>query len=192
MERLKVLVVDDSAVYRKIVASAVDATELAITENTASSGAIAIERMENTKYDVVLLDVFMPEMDGIEVLTEIKRRWRNVPVIMISSTGGKNAATTLKALEIGAIDFIMKPLDADYEKNMEILKNHLKVIFAQLKIKSYQTNVVVEEKRQVQPVAKKTSISGVDLILIASSTGGPVALNTVFEGLQGLKKPLLV
>lgn len=199
MDKLKALVVDDSVVYRKIISAAVDGTEMAKVEATASNGVLAIERLEHGKYDVVLLDVNMPEMDGIETLKQIKRRWTGIPVIMISGTGGKNAEVTLKALEIGALDFIMKPLDENYEKNMEIVQRQLKILFAEIKVKSFKS---VEKSNKIEKnygivntekYKNKVSISGVDIVLIASSTGGPIALEKVFTNFpKGFHKPILV
>ena len=67
-KKLKVLVVDDSLVYRNILSRAVEKSSIAVVDCTASNGAIALERLEQRSIDVVLLDVFMPQMDGIETL----------------------------------------------------------------------------------------------------------------------------
>jgi two-component system chemotaxis response regulator CheB len=206
MHKLKVLLVDDSSVYRNIIKNAVEATGLAEVGNVASNGALAIERMEINNYDVVLLDVNMPQMDGIQALEIIKRKWNKTPVIMISGTGGKQAEITIKALEKGAMDFIVKPAEENYNKNMEIVKNHLKVLFAQIKIenkrftdfKITENNVMKKEiKNEAKTEFKKTviknSISPVDIILIASSTGGPVALEKIFQGFgHDFRKKILV
>ena len=199
MEKLRVLVVDDSAVYRKIISTAVDNTGMAVVEHTASNGVLALERLEHGLYDVVLLDVNMPEMDGIEALSKIKYRWPSIQVIMISGTGGKNAEITLRALELGAVDFLVKPLEADYEKNMEVVGTHLKLLFAQIQMKDFGKEFLRETAKkepltqEVLLQAAKVHLTGVDLIVIASSTGGPVALEQIFGEIdKGFAKPVLV
>lgn len=203
MGKLQVLIVDDSIVYRKIIVAAVEGTGCVSVVQSASNGIIALERIDQGRFDVVLLDVNMPEMDGIETLSRIKRKHPEVSVIMVSSTEGKNAEITLKALEMGAMDFIMKPLEENYERNMQILQNYLQGLFAQVILKRMESGKrsgFVELKNvegirtnlNVQPFEKKR-MTGIDLVVIASSTGGPVALEKVLTGLpDDFVKPILV
>lgn len=192
--KLKVLVVDDSAVYRKILSTAVENTGLAQVEHTASNGSLAIERLQHGKYDVVLMDVNMPELDGIETLKMIKNRWPETHVVMVSSNGGKNAKTTLEALAGGALDFILKPLEQDYDKNLEIVTSFLKVLFTQIQVKIMGTRKAAEPVKCIETkVSTRTRITGVDMVLVASSTGGPAALEKVFTGFgTNFYKPILV
>ena len=195
MANLKILIVDDSAIYRKILTEAVNSTGIAIAHQTASNGLIALERLKIDTFDAVLLDVNMPEMDGMEALTVILKYYPKMPVIMISSSTGKSATITLKALELGAIDFILKPLEQNYDTNMEIIKNQLKILFSQLKINSLNNNSKLKETREPTLAAnsEKTKIAGVDLLVIASSTGGPNALEKIFSSLgNDFIKPTLV
>jgi len=104
VHKLKVLVVDDSLVYRKIISRAVERTERAVVDCTASSGITALERLEQRSIDVVLMDVYMPGMDGIETLARIKEKYEDLPVIIISSGGVDGARLTVRALEEGAMD----------------------------------------------------------------------------------------
>lgn len=180
MRNLNILIVDDSIVYRKILNAAVEATNESSLVQTVPSGAVALEYLKLTPYDVVLLDVNMPEMNGIEALRRIKKDFPKIQVVMVSGTGGKNAQITIDALEIGALDFIVKPLEESYERNMEIIKNHLRLLFVQIKSglrsgESQKSGIMISPKR-------KSTIKGIDLILIASSTGGPMALEKVITG----------
>lgn len=196
MEKLKILVADDSAVYRRILTQAVEATGLATVEHVASNGALAVERMENGTYDAALLDVNMPEMDGLQALEIIKKRWPDVPVIMISGTGGGNAAVTLRALRYGALDFIVKPQEQNYDANMDVVKSSLGQLFAQIRIRRCDTHpakTIPAPKIQKEQPVRKTAIDGVDVVVIASSTGGPMALETVFTGFgENFEKPILL
>lgn len=194
MGNLSVMIADDSAVYRKILSSAVEGTEYAYVQNTASNGAIALEHLKNGYFDVVLLDVNMPEMDGIETLKRIKADFPQIHVIMVSSTGGKNTEITIEALGMGALDFILKPLQESYERNMEIVKIHLKSLFAQIRMRNGEIQTKQNKSSFLTDrIQTKNSMSGIDLVVIASSTGGPVALENIIIGLsKNFMKPILL
>lgn len=198
MDKLRVLVVDDSALYRKILTEAVEATGIAAVLETASNGVTALERLAKGTFEIVLLDVIMPEMDGIQTLRHIKRNYPQIDVIMISGMGGDNAAVTVEALEFGAMDFIVKPSGSDQATNLEFIKGYLKALFNQIRIKkrtSSQRTVPSETRKspQLPSGTKSEPLTGVDLILVAASTGGPKALDVLFSGLPaGLKQPVLV
>ncbi|MTV48888.1 chemotaxis-specific protein-glutamate methyltransferase CheB [Heliobacillus mobilis] len=213
MEKLKVLVADDTLVYRKILTHAVESTGLATVEFTASNGLLAMERIRHNKLDVALLDMFMPEMDGLAVLEQIRNEHPHIAVILISGRGPDNASATVRALSLGALDFILKPEESDANKSMEKLKSQLQALFAQIKIKKLssdkESSALTREQTQkplsvALPVAKerttaslsinqKRKFNGVDLVVIASSTGGPVALEKVCQQLPAnFSIPVLV
>src|SRR5499427_2830610 len=106
--KIRVLVVDDSAVMRKMIPSLLSRDEEIEVVATAIDGDFALGKIEQLKPDVVTLDVDMPRMDGITTLGLIVSKHR-VPVLMLSSLTTRDAALTLKALEMGAVDFICKP-----------------------------------------------------------------------------------
>ena len=108
-EKLKVLVVDDTILYRKIVSEVLSAFPGVEIVGTASNGKTAISRIASLKPDLITLDVDMPSMDGIQVLEEINRLGYDVGVIMLSSLTHEGSELTVKALELGAFDFIPKP-----------------------------------------------------------------------------------
>jgi two-component system chemotaxis response regulator CheB len=201
MDKLRVLIVDDSIVYRKILVQAVEATGVAIAAQTASNGILALERLEQDRYDVALMDVNMPELDGIATLKRIRVQYPQLTVIMISSAGAQNAAVTLDALAAGALDFIVKPLEADYDQNLKMVRNHLQVLFAQIQMASLATWGIAGPKEAAaprpepgsRPTAREAKLSGVDLIVMAASTGGPMALEAVLKGFaRGFAKPILI
>lgn len=198
MDPLRVLVADDSPVYRKILIQAVEATGVATVVHTASNGSLAIERLENGVYDAVLLDLNMPVMDGMQALPIIKARWPSVAVIVISGVDGGSAAVTLRALRNGALDFIVKPLDQDYNRNMETVRSNLQHLFAQVRLNRINGSAAKRVSNAAMPAPKpaahtSTSIDGVDLIVIASSTGGPMVLESIFENFgESFHKPMLL
>jgi len=110
-ERIRVLVVDDSALMRKLI-PAILAREPSIeVVGTAMDGAFALKKIEELKPDVVTLDLEMPRMDGIETLRLIMRR-APLPVILFSTHSKEGGYATFKALALGAVDFLAKPKDA--------------------------------------------------------------------------------
>lgn len=202
MDKLNVLIVDDSIVYRRILTAAVENTRMASMIQSASNGILALERLQQGEYDVVLMDVNMPEMDGIEALKRMKAARPQLQVVMISSKGGKNAAVTLECLQLGAMDFIVKPVDNDYDSNMIFVQQQLKILFSQVLLMRMSTskqplmtaagaNPAVMTK--IPDKSVRTSLSGIDLVLIASSTGGPSALEKLLTGISSdFLTPILI
>ncbi|MEN1759365.1 chemotaxis-specific protein-glutamate methyltransferase CheB [Anoxynatronum sibiricum] len=215
MAKLKVLVVDDTIIYRKILSQAVEDTGLCQVSKTAPNGAIALDWLKQRSFDVVLLDVFMPEIDGLETLKQIKMDYPHIDVIMISSDGSESVKNTMKALELGALEFILKPTGGDENHNIASITRMLKILFAQIQIRqmsrrtsdgeSHSNTAHVKanrllDQRQVprqlavqQPTNKQKGSWRADMVLIASSTGGPVALERLFSSLpHELNIPMLI
>src|ERR1700716_1428377 len=110
-ERIRVLIVDDSALMRKLI-PAILARESSIeVVGTAMDGAFALKKIEELQPDVVTLDLEMPRMDGMETLRLIMGR-APLPVILFSTHSKKGGYATLKALALGTVDFVAKPKDA--------------------------------------------------------------------------------
>ena len=107
-KKIKVLVIDDSALVRQILVEILKAAHDIEVVGTASDPFVARERIKELKPDVLTLDVEMPRMDGITFLSNLMRL-RPMPVVMVSSLTERGAETTLKALELGAVDFVSKP-----------------------------------------------------------------------------------
>ncbi len=111
MDDISVLICDDSALMRNLISRIIDGTEGMKVIAKAQNGQMALDRLAdpNIKPDVMVLDIEMPVMNGIEFLKERKARKIDVPVIVLSSIAIKGAAVTMQALELGAVDFITKP-----------------------------------------------------------------------------------
>src|ERR1700726_3254537 len=108
---VRVLVVDDSALMRKLIPQMLATDESIEVVGTAMDGSFCLKKIEELKPHVVTLDLEMPGMNGIDTLKEIMRR-HPVPVIVVSSHSTEGASITLKALGLGAFDFVAKPHDA--------------------------------------------------------------------------------
>lgn len=109
MTPVRVLVVDDSVVVRRLVATALESHPGVEVIASAPNGRVALAKIEQHAPDAVTLDVEMPVMDGIQALQEIRRRWPDLPVVMFSTLTDRGAAATLEALSMGASDYVTKP-----------------------------------------------------------------------------------
>ena len=143
---LSVMVVDDSAVYRKILTGVLEDIPGVHIVGTAANGRLALERMERLRPQAVLLDVEMPEMNGLETLEKIRSVFPTVGVVMISSMGKRAVDTTVAALEKGAIDFITKPDGESPEENHKTLVERLSPILWTFNTK--RTLASVRQKHQ--------------------------------------------
>jgi two-component system, chemotaxis family, protein-glutamate methylesterase/glutaminase len=179
-ERIRVLVVDDSALMRKLI-PAILARESSIeVVGTAMDGAFALKKIEELQPDVVTLDLDMPRMDGMETLRLIMRR-APLPVVLFSTHSKEGGYATLKALALGAVDFLAKPKDAAVGRLEEIADQ----LIAKIKVAKRAAGrklppVVVDEK----PAPKKASRGALPprrAIAIGISTGGPNALQFVLS-----------
>lgn len=107
-ERIRVMVVDDSVVIRRLVTVALEEDPVIEVVGTASNGSIGLQRIPQYNPDVLTLDIEMPEMNGLEMLRRVRREYPNVRVIMFSTLTERGAAVTLDALTLGADDYVAK------------------------------------------------------------------------------------
>src|SRR5260221_12739488 len=126
---IRVLVVDDSAFMRRVISEAIAAQPDMEVAGVAINGLDALLKVEQTQPDVVTLDVEMPEMDGLAALRHLMARYPR-PVVMLSSLTQQGAVTTLRALSIGAVDFVAKPsgsISLDFHRVREELLEKVRV-----------------------------------------------------------------
>jgi two-component system, chemotaxis family, protein-glutamate methylesterase/glutaminase len=109
MDDISVLVCDDSALMRNLISRIVNENQGMHVVATAMNGKFALEKIPLVKPDVIVLDIEMPVMNGVEFLRERKARKWDIPVIILSSVATEGAAVTIQCLELGASDFITKP-----------------------------------------------------------------------------------
>jgi two-component system, chemotaxis family, protein-glutamate methylesterase/glutaminase len=181
-EKLRVLVVDDSALMRKLIPQALLHDPTIEVVGTAMDGAIGLKKIEELRPDVVTLDLDMPRMDGIEMLRQITRKHR-VPVIVVSAQTTQGASLTLKALAFGAFDFVTKPPDA--------ASGRIEQIAAELAIKikvaaasgAPKMIITVPASKRKEPRRTTMPHWPSRIIAIGISTGGPNALQYLFSQL---------
>ena len=109
MDKISVLVVDDSALMRNLVSRIIDSAPNLHTVATAMNGKFALEKIPLCKPDIIVLDIEMPVMTGVQFLEERKKRRIDIPVIVLSSIATEGAEVTMRCLELGASDFLTKP-----------------------------------------------------------------------------------
>ena len=195
---LNVMLVDDSAIVRGLLRRIIQQDDKLNIIGTASDGKIAVDKYKNLKPDVVLMDIEMPEMDGIEALTEILQIDPQAKVIMCSSLTQKGASMTVKALRIGAVDCLAKPTSNSIDRSQDFEDQLLLRLKAFAKKKRGTETVssnpassspVATSKRQegglsIREFPNSLAVSKPQVIAIGSSTGGPKALSTVLSQLN--------
>jgi len=221
-KKIKVLVVDDTIVYRKAVSDILAEMPGVEVVGVAHNGKIAVSKIQTLKPDLLTLDIEMPEMNGIEVLQYLQQHAPNVSAIMVSTLTSEGGDMTMRALELGAYDFILKPSAT----NINDSKQQLRTLLAPL-IKAFQTgrttvgslqagarSGVVARKVGACPTAMR-STSGMplaagarsavpgaaasrrqgksEIVTIGISTGGPNALARMMPMLPGdLGVPIVI
>lgn len=124
-EKIRVLVVDDSMVMRRVVSDVLAAEPDLEVQPPAAGGALALARLESGAIDVIVLDVEMPDMTGLDVLAELRKRRSSPVVIMFSASTQKAAAITLEALSLGASDYVTKPSTGSPQASVELIRTQL-------------------------------------------------------------------
>jgi two-component system chemotaxis response regulator CheB len=197
----KILVVDDSALMRRVLCDIIESDERFEVADRAVNGVEAFDLLSRKKYDAVVLDVNMPKMNGLELLRELNKYKISARVMMASTDTKEGAKTTLDALELGALDFIHKPdnaadcrLDSFKSRLLEILG-----VVADSKLPVFETKEQIKEQiktnSKMVDIIKKNAgdIPGRKLVAIASSTGGPKALQSVIPNIPAeIDAPILL
>jgi two-component system chemotaxis response regulator CheB len=181
----RILLVDDSAVVRRVLTDVISSDPRLEVAGTASNGRIALDRIAQLKPDLVVLDIEMPEMDGLATLAELRKKYRRLPVIMFSTLTHRGASATLDALTLGADDYVPK------ERNSLGLAAAIDDLRHDLLPKIHALcSRDVARQQQATPQAKppasalpKLPERRIDLVVIGVSTGGPDALCKVLPGI---------
>ncbi len=187
MPKARVLVVDDSVVCRRLVSSILAEEEGVEVVGTAPNGRIALDKVAQLSPDVVVLDIEMPEMDGLTALAQLRLSHPAVKVIMFSVLTERGAAATLDALALGATDYATKPsATADHAEALRIVRE-------QLVPKVRALGVAAPAAFTLPPPAPAAAAEEPLIVAIAASTGGPDALPELISALpRGFPLPVVV
>ena len=213
MDDIRVLIVDDSSMMRNLIGKIVDSTEGLMVADKAMNGRFALQKLDRVDPDAIVLDIEMPEMNGLEFLKELKSRGIKIPTIVLSSLATEGARVTMDCLDMGAVDFITKPSNqVNINEVAQQLASMLLVYGRKYKIRkgsSSSSPSLTKETTTPPPrpafastfgskieVQKPTPVrtpSNIQIIAIGISTGGPNALRQVFAGLdENLGQPIVV
>lgn len=197
-----ILVVDDSALMRRVICDIINADARFRVEDHATNGEEALELLKRKTYDAVVLDVNMPKMNGLELLKELRDRKISARVVMASTDTREGAKTTMDALSLGAIDFVHKPENPMECRNGVFNKKLLSIleVAASSKASDFAEKKVDEEaqkeayKKLIELASKANrSMKDKTIVAIASSTGGPKALQEVIPYIPAsIKAPVVV
>ncbi len=214
MDNLTALVVDDTIVYRKIVGDILKQIPGIAVVGTANNGKIALSKIKSLKPDLVTLDIEMPEMTGIEMLQQLQDFDPMPKVIMVSTLTREGSEMTIKALELGAFDFISKPDEGTMARNLASVKTALVPIITAVKnqkaatsrtrgkitprtsgaspLKSFPASPALAGPAAAR-AAKHRGTAKSEIVGIGISTGGPNALTKMVPMLPAdFKAPILI
>jgi two-component system chemotaxis response regulator CheB len=198
MGKIRVLVVDDAVVFRRLVANELASDPAIEVVGTAANGHIALQMIRQVSPEVVILDVEMPQLDGLATLAELRKSHLRLPVIMFSALTERGAAATLDALALGATDYFTKPAAGGLDASLEVIRDQLipkiKALCARPSVgwqgsassEQTQNDLTCEYRLRtpatgVPPPRRGTRPGPVRVLAIGASTGGPNALADVFR-----------
>jgi two-component system chemotaxis response regulator CheB len=186
-EPVRVLVVDDSALMRKLIPQILERDSTIQVVGTAMDGSFGLKKIDELKPQVITLDLEMPRMDGLETLREIHKRHR-IPVIVVSAHSTQGASATFKALSLGAFDFVAKPKDAAQARMEDIAAELITKIKAAAQTKMPTAPMEFKPLPALRRPPKshgKPRAAPSKIVAIGISTGGPNALQYVLSQLPG-------
>ena len=182
---IRVLVVDDSTVIRRMLTDTLSQDSAIEVAGTAANGKIALAKIPQTNPDVISLDLEMPVMDGLQTLLELQRLYPKIPVIIFSTLSTRGAEATLDALARGASDYVAKPVAGSPEEAVQSIRDSLLP-----KIKAFcpwfsdpKQSTRVTQAPKPRRTANRSNAIRIDMLAIGVSTGGPNALAEVLPKL---------
>jgi two-component system, chemotaxis family, protein-glutamate methylesterase/glutaminase len=179
---VRVLVVDDSALMRKLIPQILERDDAIAVVGTAMDGNFALKKIEELRPQVITLDLEMPGLNGIDTLKAIMRRHR-LPVIVVSSHTTAGASITLKALALGAFDFVAKPQEVSGH-----MPDIAQELISKIKAAAHSKGIAIQPVSEPSTKISKTALPGgpaTRVVAIGISTGGPNALQHVLSKLPG-------
>lgn len=186
--KTRVLVVDDSALVRNQVVSWLAEDRAIEIVGTAANGRQGVDKHEDLKPDVVILDVEMPLMDGLQVVEELRKRGSKAAIIMFSTLTGRGGSTTLEALARGATDYVLKPSSMS-QGGITTDATRAELL---AKVNGLRERSAPQPPAR-SPLRTRPPLTRIDAIAIGTSTGGPNVLETIFRELPAsLPVPVLV
>lgn len=195
-KKYNVLIIDDSSFMRRVISDIINRDERLEIIDTAKDGIEALDLMldDTNKYDIVLLDVNMPKMNGLEVLNNIERNRIKCKVIMVSVLVEEGAKETILALEAGAVDFVLKPTGQEGDGASDFEKRLINAIDGVVNYTGKRKKSLNNEKTILHNAKEsKYKSNSRKLIAIACSTGGPKTLKDIIPKLpKDIEAPVVL
>ncbi|HHO75444.1 MAG TPA: chemotaxis response regulator protein-glutamate methylesterase [Deltaproteobacteria bacterium] len=198
MNKIKVLIIDDSALVRKLLTDILSSDPQIEVVGTAPDPIIAIRKIKALHPDVITLDVEMPKMDGLTFLAKLMRAYP-MPVLMFSSLTQKGAEATMKALSLGAIDFVAKPtvrLSEGIEDLRSDLTSKVKTASSAKPRRAIAPLLEIPPKFGMDAIIRSQkvhpAVEGQKVLVIGASTGGTVAIEEILNKLPEDAPPTLI
>jgi two-component system chemotaxis response regulator CheB len=201
MMKKRVLIVDDAVVVRRMLSDAVSRDSLLEVVGTAGNGRIALAKFAALRPDIILLDIEMPEMDGLETVRELRQIDARIPILMFSTLTERGASATLEALALGATDYLTKPSNTDMAATSETVTRELLPRIRALCHLPVSLTAgagtpgvpLTLPPLAVRPKRKPPLIAPVQIVTIGVSTGGPDALARLLPSLPAnLPVPVVI
>lgn len=193
MAKIRILVVDDAVVFRRAVADELSADPDLEVVGTAANGRIALARVPQVNPDLIVLDLEMPEMDGLATLAELRKTHPRLPVIMFSAFTERGAQATLHALALGATDYFTKPTgEGGLAASSAVIREQL---IPEIKALCAARNAARPLPVPASPSVRtpKGGVGRIEIVAVGASTGGPNALAEVFGRLPAdLPVPVVI
>lgn len=191
------LVVDDSALMRRIICDIINSDQNFQATDYCRDGLEAYEKLKTKSYDGVVLDVNMPRMDGLQLLERLQKEHIKAKVVMVSTLTTKDADVTILAMERGAIDFVTKPNNIIEAKGEDFKRQLLSVLTAVYETQQWNSVHTISSLTKKKISASNNRIKAVNpgkkLVALACSTGGPKALQSVVPYLpKKLDAPVVI
>lgn len=188
MRKIRVLIVDDSVVIRRLLSDILAQDPEIEVAGIAPNGKIALAKLPQVNPDLVTLDIEMPEMDGLETLTALRKTYAKLPVIMFSTLTERGAGATLEALSRGATDYVTKPANigsvaAGIQNVRQQLIPKIKALCPGILTPPSAVLPVSGPLPAVAPIRRTAIAHRCDAVVMGSSTGGPQALAAVLSKL---------
>lgn len=184
MSPIQIMIVDDSVVARKVLTDVLSSDPDLEVAGWASNGRLALAKLQTLRPDIILLDVEMPEMNGLETIPGIRKILPCTPIIMFSTLTAGGAEATLDALALGASDYLAKPSNKDMAATLESIRRDLipkiKALChfpaADRNAPANAANAAIPTSRPKIRGASSLHASQPRIVAIGVSTGGPDAL----------------